>query len=133
MFDVIQRVSAIIGKDIPLHCWGVKLKTLQAGVEPPGVVSSDSGAWSGLFGREHERRRESGLSVVQYSWQVSQPRYARKVWHALASPHQEWLDFTTSSQISRANAVRHRLVDSLVEGDGIAEAYLQQLMQQEDQ
>ncbi len=131
VLDIVQRVSAIIGRDIPLHCWGVKLKTLQAGVSFPGVVSSDSGAWSGLFGREHERRRASGLTVVEYSWQVGQPNYERKVRAAQTKPRQQCLDFTESVPIGRANTWRHGIADSLAEGDGMAEEWLQQLMEEE--
>ena len=128
VLDIVQRVSAIIGSDIPLHCWSVKLKTIQAGVQFPGVVSSDSGVWNSLWGREHERRRASGLTVVQYSWQVAQPNYERKIAVAQAKPQQRCLDFTENAPIGRANTWRHHIADSLAEGDGMAEELLQQLM-----
>jgi hypothetical protein len=131
VLDIIQRISAILGEDIPLHCWGVKLATLKAGVSLPSVISSDSGAWNGLFGKEHERRRASDLSVVDYSWQVSQPAYERKVTAAQAKPQQYPLNFSESeNRLSKANAIRHRIVDSLVEEDGMAQQWLQQLMRE---
>jgi hypothetical protein len=129
VLEVIQRVSAIIGEDIPLHIWGLKLKTLQAGVQLPSVVSCDSGAWNNLFGKEHERRRASGLTVVDYSWQVSHPAYERKITAAQAKPQQHSLGFGTSTSIGDANAFRHRIADSLAEGDGMAEEWLQHLME----
>ena len=55
MLEVIARIQSIIGIDIPLHLWGVKLKELQAGVDFSGAISCDTGAWNGLFGREHEK------------------------------------------------------------------------------
>jgi hypothetical protein len=130
LLDVIQRVSAVIGKDIPLHCWGVKLRTLQAGVGLPGVISLDSGAWNGLWGQEHERRRASGLTVVDYSWQVSHPAYDHKIKAALASPQQRCLDFAQRAPIERANASWHRIADRLSQGDGRAEEWLQQFMEE---
>ncbi|GCE15143.1 hypothetical protein [Tengunoibacter tsumagoiensis] len=66
-------------------------KTLQAGIVLPGVVSCDTGAWNGLFGREHEKRRTSGLSVVDYSLHVSYPAYSEKVAHAQQKPQQHGL------------------------------------------
>ncbi len=78
----------LIGRDIPLHLWGVKLQTLKAGVVLPGVVSLDTGAWNGLFGQEHERRRASGMTEVEYTWRVLQPRYEQRVAAALHAPQQ---------------------------------------------
>jgi hypothetical protein len=126
VLDIIQRISAIIGPDIPLHAWGVKLKTLQAGVQLPGVISLDSGAWNNLWGLEHERRRASGLTVVDYSWHASHPAYQRKVAAAQAKPQQRGLSFfaASSSPLTQANSMRHFIADSLAEGDGRAEELL---------
>jgi hypothetical protein len=89
--EIVACVRSIIGRDIPLHLWGVKLKVLQAGIELPGVVSCDTGAWNGLFGREHEKRRSSRLSEVQYSWQISYPAYRQKIQRAQQKPQQKSL------------------------------------------
>lgn len=94
ILEVIPRIRAIIGGDIALHLWGVKLKTLQSGTFFPGVISCDSGAWNGLFGREHEKRRASGLTVVEYSWQVKHPAYLQKIAQAQRRPQQRGLAFT---------------------------------------
>jgi hypothetical protein len=95
ILEVVTRIQAIIGADIPLHLWGIKLKTLQSGIVLPGVISCDTGAWNGLYGKEHEKRRKSGLTVVEYSWQVKHPVYMRKVARAQQHPQQHglgWID-----------------------------------------
>jgi len=118
ILEVISRIQTIIGIDIPLHLWGVKLKVLQAGVAFPGVVSCDTGAWNGLFGKEHEKRRASGLSVVAYSWQVSYPDYAQKVAQAQQKPQQLALDLCYSNE-PRAEPFpsAYQLVELLMETD----------------
>ena len=93
ILEVITRIHAIIGCDIPLHVWAGKLKLLQAGIVLPGVISCDSGAWNGLFGHEHEKRRASGLTVVEYSWKIKHPAYVRKVAKAQHRPQQLGLTF----------------------------------------
>ena len=92
ILEVITRIWSIIGADIPLHQWTSKLKLLQSGMNLPGVISCDSGAWNGLFGREHEKRRKRGLTVVEYSWQVNHPSYAQKIAQAQHRPQQLGLD-----------------------------------------
>ena len=96
ILDVVSRVRTILGSLIPLHIWGAKLRVLQAGIAFPGFVSCDSGAWNGLFGLEHEARRASGLTVTEYSWQVSYPDYAQKIARAQQKPQQFALDFDPS-------------------------------------
>lgn len=99
ILDVIRRVLPIIGEDIALHLWGVKLNVLQSGLAFPNVISCDSGAWNGLFGREHDKRRASGLTVVEYSWQVKHPAYLCKIAQAQRRPEQlglEWIDGVAS-------------------------------------
>jgi hypothetical protein len=93
ILEVINHIHPIIGIDVPLHLWGIKLGTLKAGIELPGVISCDSGAWNGLFGKEHEKRHASGLTVVEYSWQVKHPIYMQKVAKAQHRPQQLGLDF----------------------------------------
>jgi hypothetical protein len=92
ILEVVTRIQAIIGVDIPLHLWGIKLKALQSGIVLPGVISCDTGAWNGLYGKEHEKRRKSGLTVVEYSWQVKHPAYMQKVAKAQQRPQQQGLD-----------------------------------------
>ncbi|MBA2396167.1 MAG: hypothetical protein H0V70_25865 [Ktedonobacteraceae bacterium] len=93
ILEVITRIHAIIGADIPLHLWGVKLGQLKSGIALPGVISCDSGAWNGLYGKEHEKRRKSGLTVVEYSWQVKHPEYMCKVARAQHRSQQLGLAF----------------------------------------
>jgi hypothetical protein len=100
ILKVIQRVQTIIGIDVPLHLWGVKLGTLKKGIALPCVVSCDSGTWSGLFGKEHEKRRNSGLTVVEYSWQEKHPDYLRKVAQAQRRPQQLGLVFEEPGRAS---------------------------------
>jgi hypothetical protein len=98
ILEVITRIHAIIGCDIPLHIWAGKLKLLQAGIVLPGVISCDSGAWNGLFGREHEKRRASGLTVVEYSWQIKHPDYIQKIARAQDCPQQYALDLSSEDR-----------------------------------
>lgn len=89
--QVVMTVTDVLG-DVPLHLWGVKLGTLKSRVELPNVVSVDSGAWNGLFGRgaEDARKymRQHGLTQKQYELQVALPRYLSKVEQALSQPRQ---------------------------------------------
>src|SRR5262249_54937535 len=100
ILELVNSIVEIIGSDIPLHLWGTKLRFLQHGVSLPQVCSLDSGAWNGLIGRGHEERKQSGKSVVEYSWQVAQPRYANKLEVASARPKQGMLPFDSVPQLS---------------------------------
>ena len=51
ILEVVTRIQAIIGIDVPLHLWGDKVRHVEAGIALPGVISCDSGAWNGLFGQ----------------------------------------------------------------------------------
>lgn len=131
MLDILDRIQHVLGKDIPLHLWGVKLQTLKAGIELPGVVSLDTGAWNGLFGHEHEKRRESGLTEVEYSWRVSQPRYEQRVQHALQAPHQ--LPFSFLPDGSPWNYVRGiapRIANAIAQEDEEHDLFLQDVFSQ---
>lgn len=88
VYTILLRVMDIIGSDVPIHLLGTKLHFLQFPGELPAHLSLDTGAWNELFGKEHEARRASGLSVRDYSWQVCQPRYADKIATALSAPKQ---------------------------------------------
>jgi hypothetical protein len=86
--DMVLVTQRVIGIHIPLHLWGVKLKTFQSGIALPGIVSCDTGAWGSLFYQEHEKRRASGLTVTNYSWEISYPRYQDKFQRAQQQPRQ---------------------------------------------
>lgn len=79
--DVVAAVRDEL-PGVPLHLWGVKLTLLQTGL-PPGVVSVDSAAWNGFFGRDLEKRRRSSLTQREYSYRVALPGYLGKVERAL--------------------------------------------------
>lgn len=84
--DVVAAVREQL-PGVPLHLWGVKLGLLKsAGGPPPGVVSVDSAAWNGMFGRDLELRRGSELTQREYAYQVALPAYRAKVAAALAQP-----------------------------------------------
>lgn len=83
----LEAVQYVLGRLlVRYHLWGKKLALLHYQTILPGVVSLDTAAWNGLYGRQHARRRASGLSERAYSWQVSQPAYAQRVAVALAKP-----------------------------------------------
>ena len=83
--EIIDAVRTVIGI-VPLHLWGTKLAFLRSPAELDGVASLDSAAWNGLWGEEHEARRQSGLSEAHYCWKVSYPAYALRVEKALQQP-----------------------------------------------
>ena len=56
-------VREVIGV-LPLHLWGSKLALLRTPLDLDEVVSMDTAAWNGLWGPEHEARRNSALSDV---------------------------------------------------------------------
>jgi hypothetical protein len=75
----------------------VKVSTLQSAVElPANVVSVDSAAWNGRFGRDIERARleqnRMRLSQREHGVRVALPRYIRRVEDALLAPKQLSLD-----------------------------------------
>jgi hypothetical protein len=88
VLEVVSCIESIIGIDVPLHLWATKLKTLQAGKALPDVVSCDTGAWNGLWGKAHEKRRKSKLTETEYSWHVAYPAYNQKIQQALQKPQQ---------------------------------------------
>src|SRR5262249_5375076 len=96
---LVSQIADVIGWDIPLHCWGTKLRFLQHGTSLPQVLSLDSGAWSGLFGEAHEERKASGKTVAEYSWKTAQPRYADKLEVAGAPLKQHPLAFDPVPQL----------------------------------
>lgn len=83
--EIIGAVRAVIGR-LPLHLWGTKLAFLRYPLDPGAITSLDSAAWNGLWGSEHDARRESGLSEADYCWKVAYPAYAQRVSTALQHP-----------------------------------------------
>lgn len=88
IFSIIHTVAAEL-PGIPLHLWGVKLSVIQSSIAlPESVVSIDSAAWNGFFGRYIEKWRGSGLSRREYAYLVTLPEYVEKISHVLSSPKQ---------------------------------------------
>ena len=77
--DVVMAVTSVL-PDVPIHLWGVKLGAFQ-GEEglPEQVCSMDSAAWNGLFGKNRERWRASGLPQREWSYKVALPEYLQKI------------------------------------------------------
>lgn len=93
--SMIHQVVNAVGEElpgIPLHLWGVKLGAIQsvAGL-PKEVISVDSAAWNGMWGRDITKARNErealGMSKAEFTWTVSLPRYRSKVQDALEMEH----------------------------------------------
>lgn len=79
---MIAAVVGIVSEELPgvdLHLWGVKLDALKAAIALPRVVSTDSAAWSGLFGSDREEWRASGMKQRTWAYRIALPRYQAKV------------------------------------------------------
>lgn len=77
----IREVVAAVRAELPgvkLHLWGVKLGAFRQDI-PEEVVSVDSAAWNGRFGRDLEIQKSSGLSQAVYGYTVALPNYLDKV------------------------------------------------------
>lgn len=94
---MIHEVVNVVANElpgVPLHLWGVKLGALQSkqGL-PKQVVSVDSGAWNGMFGKGIEvaraERKAKGLTKAKHTWTLLLPRYQAKVDAALNHPYDE--------------------------------------------
>lgn len=97
-FTIHQVVRAVAAElpGVPLHLWGIKLGALKARQGLPAeVVSVDSAAWNGAFGRDLTRLREErtrlGLTKARFSWTVMLPRYQAAVDKALGQSKQGYL------------------------------------------
>lgn len=81
--DVVLAVARIL-PGVPLHLWGVKLGLAQSSIAiPEQVVSIDSGAWNGMFGRDRGKWKTSGYSQRQWCFKVALPAYEAKLHNAL--------------------------------------------------
>ena len=93
---LIREIAGVVAEvlpGIPLHLWGVKVSTLKNTVALPAqVVSVDSAAWNGRFGRDIGRARAEQerlqLSQRDHAVRVALPRYIKRVEQALAAPKQ---------------------------------------------
>lgn len=92
----IQAIVAAVAEVLPgapLHLWGVKLDAFKGGVAlPDQVVSSDSAAWSGRFGKDIEKYKTSGLTQREHAYTVALPAYQDKVKAAQSAPKQKGFD-----------------------------------------
>jgi hypothetical protein len=85
---IVEAVAGVL-EDVPLHLWGLKVTYLKRRASlHPQVVSLDSAAGNGRFGRGLERYRQSELSQREYLHRIQLPRYRRAVHEALAAPKQ---------------------------------------------
>lgn len=93
--QMIQEVvSAIAGElpGVPFHLWGIKYRVLKHRIPlHQMVISSDSAAWNGRFGRDIERWRQSGKKEREWAWEDAAPQYNRKIKAALEQPKQRSL------------------------------------------
>jgi hypothetical protein len=84
--EVVEIVEALVERlpGVTFHLWGVKLQALGQwpGGLPSQVVSVDSAAWNGRFGRDisvlNAEQRELGMSQRQYGYTVRLPRYLER-------------------------------------------------------
>jgi hypothetical protein len=88
----IRQVCAAVAEElpgVPLHLWGVSLRTFRAPVAlPTQAVSFDSSSWNRLFARGREEWHTSGLRQRQWTITIALPRYLAAVEHAWSSPKQ---------------------------------------------
>ena len=94
--EIVQSVAEAL-PGVPLHLWGVKVSTLRSVLALPAeVISIDSAAWNGRFGRQLEQGRieqhRFGLSQREHAARVALPRYIGRVRDALLAPKQLALD-----------------------------------------
>lgn len=95
--QVVLAVAAELPQGVKFHLWGVKLSALKPHGKnlvklPPQVLSCDSAAWNGYFGRDHEvakaERSAMGITKREHAYSMALPRYADKVQAALESTGQ---------------------------------------------
>ena len=90
--EVICQVCTAVADelpDIPLHAWGVSLRTFRSPLAfPRQVISCDSSSWNARFCRDIETCRVSGLR--QRAWTITRalPRYLHALEEAQAEPKQ---------------------------------------------
>lgn len=88
--EIVEYVAARF-PGIKLHLWGVKVQALAGwpGGVPEAVVSVDSAAWNGRFGRDistiNAEMHRLGYTQREYGYKVTLPAYLARVEAALAS------------------------------------------------
>lgn len=88
IYEVVSKVNEVLD-DVPLHLWGVKLGLAQSPIALASqVVSLDSGAWNGMWGRGRELWKESGYTQREWCFKVALPAYEAKLQAALAGTKQ---------------------------------------------
>ena len=76
--SVVQAVAREL-PGVPLHLWGVTHRIFDGQTAlSPQVISLDSSAWNGFFGKGHERWKKSGMTKRAYSYAVALPQYRRR-------------------------------------------------------
>lgn len=86
-WSLVRQICQAVTTELPsvsLHLWGVKLEAAGVVADLPSVVSVDSGAWNGLFGRDIEKYKASGLRQREYTYKVALPAYLEKFHTATA-------------------------------------------------
>ena len=77
--DILRAVANEL-PGVPLHAWGVKA---MEGQLPSAVMSVDSAAWNGRFGRDLTRHREAqrvlGMTQRAYGFRVLLPAYLARI------------------------------------------------------
>jgi hypothetical protein len=84
--EVVEIVEALVERlpGVTFHLWGVKLQALGSwpGGLPSQVVSVDSAAWNGRFGRDisvlNAEQQALGMSQREYGYTVRLPRYLER-------------------------------------------------------
>jgi hypothetical protein len=88
IIEIVRRVSHVL-PGVKFHLWGVKLDTFKSKLAlPTSVLSVDSAAYNGCFGRDMKRYKTTGLSRSVYSLTLALPEYQEKLAKALATPKQ---------------------------------------------
>lgn len=100
--EMIRKVVIMVASElpgVPLHLWGVKLSVLQMPISiPQQVVSVDSGAWNGMWGKDRELWKRSPYTQREWCFKVALPEYQAKIQAALSYPKQlSMLDMEAAS------------------------------------
>jgi hypothetical protein len=90
--QIVEIVEALTARlpNVDFHLWGVKLQAIKEwpGGLPASVVSTDSAAWNGRFGRDiptlDAERAALGMSQREHGYKVQLPKYRRSFEAAVA-------------------------------------------------
>lgn len=88
----IHQVVNAVCSELPglgIHLWGVKQGAVKSNIGlPTSVVSVDSAAWNGLYGKDIEKYRASGMREAEYAYQINLPKYIARFEAACKEPKQ---------------------------------------------